>query len=128
VDGGYGGRNFIGDLSEETTTLCQCGAVRLGCQRVRVPRSFSRTFLKCGFYREKRRQIIRTPLDRGVGFLKQEKRLAAATRPDAEEVYSDAELLRLLHSNSQVLIAREQNCIAHGAIPGKVDHVSNDQG
>jgi hypothetical protein len=59
--------------------------------------------------------------------LQQKKRLAAATWFYADQVDPNAEFLRLLDSDTKVLIARDEYRIANCSIPRERDHISDDR-
>jgi hypothetical protein len=60
--------------------------------------------------------------------LKQELRLAAAAWGDAKEMNPDAKFLSLLNTDTDVLVSRQENSVAHGAVAGEVDHVCHNKG
>ena len=66
-----------------------------------------------------------------IRFLSEECRLVALAtgrRGDPHEVHTDPVLLGLKHTNSDVLVARQQNRGGHGPVASKVDEVRDDQG
>lgn len=71
--------------------------------------------------------MLRTPLVRGVGLLKEKYGLAPPAGADTKKVDSNAQFLRLLHSNAKVFIPGKQNGIRHRPVPRQSDDVRYDQ-
>ncbi len=76
---------------------------------------------------EKGRHLSVRPLMRRIRLLQQEERLAPTTWLDSDQVDTNTELLRLLNPDTKVLVPRNEDRIADRAVPGKRDHVGDDQ-
>jgi|GEM_PF-4040760 len=62
-----------------------------------------------------------------VGLVHQLVRLGAARRSDTQEVYSDAVVLGDLYAYADIFVARQQDCIADGFLPGEFYEVCDNQ-
>ena len=62
-----------------------------------------------------------------IGFLEKGNRLTATCGLDAEQVDSNAVLLRLLDPHSEVFVTGKQHTLRHGPVTGERDHVSHDE-
>ena len=73
-------------------------------------------------------ELVGSPLMRRIRFLEKKRGLAASRRPDPEEMDPDPELLSLLHADSEVLVAGEENALRHRTVARQRQHVGNDEG
>jgi hypothetical protein len=77
---------------------------------------------------QKRREHIFRPFASGVCLLKQKLRLVGSAGFYADEMNPNAEFLRLLNTDPDILVTRYQYSVSHRSIPSESDHVGHQQG